>query len=102
VSGLAIHNLADPELIARVYRDVCAVLAPGGWFLNADLVFPVGESLARLYRRDAGRDADHEGPQGRQGSLADQLSWLTEAGFAQVDCLTKDRHNSLLCAVRGT
>ena len=38
VSCIAIHNLREPGLIRRVYRDVYALLGEGGLFLNFDYV----------------------------------------------------------------
>jgi tRNA (cmo5U34)-methyltransferase len=38
VSAIAIHNVRDPELIARIYRDIAALLRPLGWFAEVDHV----------------------------------------------------------------
>lgn len=101
VSALAIHNLFDADVIARVYRDVYTLLRPGGCFLNAELVFPAGELLAGLYERDPARDPDQAVRAVASGGLAQHLAWLSRAGFAEVDCLVKDRQNALLCGLRA-
>lgn len=33
-------------------------------------------------------------------SVETQIAWLTEAGFAEVDCLFKDRRFAVIAAVR--
>ena len=38
VSAIAIHNVRDAEVIARIYRDVATLLRPLGWFADMDLV----------------------------------------------------------------
>lgn len=98
ISALAIHHLDDRAkraLFARV-RDA---LAPGGTFINADQV--AGRTAATTARNhqmwlDGARalgvsDADlgaalermrHD----RMAPLADQLAWLTAAGFEDADC----------------
>lgn len=99
VSALAIHNLADPELIGRVYGDIFSVLRPEGCFFNLDLVFPTGSRLADLYRSDRSRDAAYGVQVGRIG-LEEQLRLLREAGFAEVDCVWKDLDQGLLWGFR--
>jgi tRNA (cmo5U34)-methyltransferase len=103
VSALAIHHLED-EGKRHVYREVLRVLRPGGIFVNSEHVLGPTPFLDAEYRRwhevearKAGIDdaewaaaedrmtADHLSP------LPDQLRWLTEAGFEDVDCLFKDR-----------
>ena len=46
VSGIAIHNLREPELIARVYADIFTLVKPGGAFLNWELIQQGGTSRA--------------------------------------------------------
>ena len=62
VSSIAIHNLYDEALIARVYADVHGLLKPGGTFINIDHIARVG---------------------GAEG----QMGWLRDAGFASVECI---------------
>ena len=40
VSAIAIHNLRNPETVARVYADIFTIVKPGGAFLNWELVWP--------------------------------------------------------------
>jgi ubiquinone/menaquinone biosynthesis C-methylase UbiE len=58
VSSLAIHNVRDPAVIERVYRDLYGVMRPGSVLADLDLL---------------------EGH-----SVAERRSWLDEAGFASV------------------
>lgn len=101
ISGLAIHHLDDAqkaELFARIYDS----LQPGGVFINADQV--LGPTLAtearnrdtwRRHAREAGAsDADLAMAAERMRAdqtapLSDQLRWLEEAGFVDVDCSFK-------------
>ncbi|MCL9760598.1 trans-aconitate 2-methyltransferase [Frankia sp. AiPa1] len=102
VSGLAIHHLDDPgkqDLFARI----AGVLRPGGLFVNLEQVDGPSPTLTRLYadmherhaRSSGSDDAEWQAALGRMAfdrcaSLADQLGWLTDAGFAPVDCIVRD------------
>jgi len=105
VSSLAIHNLADPQFITRVYADVVRLLRPRGCFFNLELVLPAGpvlEAVDRRIRADAaGLDPDtveteafgHDDPR----SLSNQIDWLWTAGYREVDCLWREGSMALLC-----
>ena len=71
-SALAVHHL-DADEKADLFRRLRAVLAPGGRFALADVVVPSdpADAVAEL---TAGYD--------KPSSVAEQLSWLAEAGFA--------------------
>ena len=104
VSSIAIHNLRQPALIHDVYREVATVVAPGGAFLNLDYIFPRSPLLSELYGRASGSGgrggaATSEGHVG-QATLENQLRWLLE-GFDEVDCVCKELHEVLLCALRA-
>jgi len=109
VSSLAIHHLDGGEK-QELFRDLLARLEPGGALLIADLVEPVNHWARETYAvawdaavRDQARereapaayermrqgwnyyvdpDVDFDKPSG----LFEQLRWLREAGFSQVDC----------------
>lgn len=72
VSAIAIHNLREPELIARVYRDVRGLLKSNGTFLNYELIVRVG--------------------------LESHLEWLRQAGFARVNCPWQEDRVAILAA----
>ena len=113
VSALAIHHLDDPakrDLLRRVH----AALPPGGVFVNAEQV--AGPTAVF----DAHYAAWHEGraralgasdavwaasaarkEMDRCASVEVQLGWLRAAGFADADCLFKDRCFAVLVGVRA-
>jgi tRNA (cmo5U34)-methyltransferase len=73
-SALAVHHLDGPakrSLFARVRE----VLAPGGRFVLADVIVPEDAGNAHIPLTP---DFD------RPDTLADQLRWLGEAGFARA------------------
>jgi tRNA (cmo5U34)-methyltransferase len=79
VSAIAIHNVRDHAVMRQVFADVRTVLRPGGVFLDHDLVW---------------------GGAPAPGSLADQLGWLVDAGFVDVDCAWREPPLALLTAQR--
>jgi tRNA (cmo5U34)-methyltransferase len=97
VSGLAIHHLEDDRK-RELFAEVHALLAPGATFANLDLVAPASQRLHERFRREIGRTEDDPGD--RLAGLPDQLDWLREAGFGEVDCHFKWLELALLVAVR--
>ena len=113
VSSLAIHHLDDIEK-QTLFKDIASVLAPGGSFIIADLTEPMdrfGQKLAAdtwdetVRQRSLDLDSDLRGydyfcelgwnhyaqPEpdpdsiDKPSSLFDQLKWLEQAGFTDVD-----------------
>ncbi len=109
VSSLGIHHL-DGEQKKQLFQDICRVLDPGGDFLIADLIQPVDKTaieyaakawddavLERALRFDGDQKAfdafrkmkwnfyRYPDPVDKPSSLLDQLKWLEEAGFENVD-----------------
>jgi tRNA (cmo5U34)-methyltransferase len=102
ISALSIHHLPHPakrQLFANLYR----VLRDGGIFVNADQVrghtdgtdafyrkrwleqihqsgLPINAINASVERRTADINA----------KLGEQIQWLEQAGFADVDCMYKN------------
>lgn len=102
VSGLAIHHLEHDDKRA-LFKRIREVLAPGGLFVNVEQVLAPDPQLEPLYDRQheehvlRAQTPAEEWAAGRErmkhdicAPLPDQLNWLTEAGFARVDCLAKD------------
>jgi tRNA (cmo5U34)-methyltransferase len=71
VSALAVHHLDGPGK-AALFSRVAGVLRPGGRFVLGDLVIPEDPADAVSPISD---DFD------RPSTLADQLTWLADAGF---------------------
>jgi tRNA (cmo5U34)-methyltransferase len=95
VSSLAIHNVRDPQVIRRVYGDIAELVRPGGCFMNVDSMAVPGPFTARAYGRAPAAVSGAE-----PATLANQLRWLTEAGFDEVDCLWKEGTGACLAAFR--
>jgi tRNA (cmo5U34)-methyltransferase len=111
VSALAIHHLTDDdkrELFGRV-KDC---LEPGGVFINAEQVLAPTRLHAEsdaMWHHDAASalgtterewaDAEELMRHDRCATLEDQLRWLRDAGFADVDCLYKMRRFAVISAI---
>jgi SAM-dependent methyltransferase len=74
-SALCVHHL-DAEEKAGLFTRVRGMLSPGGRFVLADLVLPVDPADART-PYTPGFD--------KPSALADQVQWLREAGFGEVE-----------------
>lgn len=97
VSGLAIHHLDDARK-QDLFGEIHGMLAPRGVFANLDLVRSASAALHDRFRREIGRIEDD--PTDQLAGLAEQLSWLREAGFAEVDCHFKWLELALIVAVK--
>jgi tRNA (cmo5U34)-methyltransferase len=101
VSALSIHHLDDGAkraLFARIFE----ALRPSGLFVNAEQVLGPTPAAEARYRRlwdeqvlASGVDrleyerAVERMLHDRCATLADQLEWMREAGFTEVDCAFK-------------
>lgn len=56
VSAHAIHNVRDPEVIARIYGDLLGCLRPGGRFVDLDYIRHDQAAVHRGWLLDAGFD----------------------------------------------
>jgi SAM-dependent methyltransferase len=110
ISGYAIHHSEDLRK-REIYRDVFGLLAPGGVFINVEHVASataLGEDIWEhawaeydaAYRRAQGEQIDFETAlaqhrnsdqkaANRLASVRDQLDWLSQIGFVDVDCYCK-------------
>jgi tRNA (cmo5U34)-methyltransferase len=98
VSALAIHHLED-ERKQALFREIHALLKPGGMFVNLDLVTAVSGEQHERFRLAIGRAQDD--PADRLAGLCDQLGWLRQAGFEDADCQFKWLQLALLVGTRG-
>ncbi|MEZ4657668.1 MAG: methyltransferase domain-containing protein [Caldilineaceae bacterium] len=102
ISALSLHHTPGPQLKA-VFQKIYAALAANGCFINADQVLGPTPAIEQRYEeiwqrqvRDLGcsqadlaiaivrMKADRTSP------LHDQLAWLEEAGFQEVNCWYKN------------
>jgi len=97
LSGLAIHHLEDARK-RELFAEIHALLSPGGVFANLDLVAPASQRLHERFRCEIGRTEDD--PTDRLADLSDQLAWLREAGFGEMDCHFKWLELALMIAVK--
>jgi ubiquinone/menaquinone biosynthesis C-methylase UbiE len=73
VSAIAIHNVRSPEIIKSIYEETFLLVKAGGCFLNFDRMTP---------------------------SKEDQLAWLQEAGFKDVQCFWDGGRRALVGGYR--
>lgn len=97
VSGLAVHHLEDQRK-QELFGEIHALLAPGGMFANLDLVRSASSYLHERFRREIGRVEDD--PTDRLAELGEQMGWLREIGFSEVDCHFKWLELALIVAVK--
>jgi hypothetical protein len=119
VSAIAIHNVRYPERIRAIYSEIFDVVAPGGCFLNCDLIFVSGPAAAAAYDSAKGlegwiqgADGDasrphaaataHSAHESQTITLEQQLCWLREGGFQEVECFWKEMRNAIIGGFRPT
>jgi cyclopropane fatty-acyl-phospholipid synthase-like methyltransferase len=73
VSAIAIHNVRSPEIIRSIYAETFLLVKTGGCFLNFDRMTP---------------------------SKEEQLTWLQEAGFKDVQCFWAGDRRALVGGYR--
>ncbi len=113
ISSLSIHHLFHEDkrdLFLRIY----SLLDDDGLFINIDQVWGPTEYwqtrywdqwLERVRRSGAAEDQIDASVQrrreyDREASLADQIQWLEQAGFLQVDCVYKHAFIGVFCALK--
>jgi SAM-dependent methyltransferase len=98
VSGLAIHHLDDRRK-RSLFAEIQTLLGSGGVFANLDLVASISHAEHERFRRAIGRERDD--PTDRLAGLCEQLEWLQECGFGEVDCRFKWLELALIVARRS-
>ena len=113
ISSLSIHHLSDADkrgLFARIY----SLLEDDGLFINIDQVWGPTEFwqshywnqwLEKVRFSGAAEEQIEASVQrrkeyDREASLVDQLQWLGQAGFSQVDCVYKHAFIGVFCAFK--
>lgn len=103
VSSLALHHLLTDEDKRRFYRRIHNTLASGGIFYNADVVLGPSDYLQNVYmeqwRKFMSRSVSKDEIESKwipkyqaedhPARLINQLDWMKEIGFADVDVLWK-------------
>jgi trans-aconitate methyltransferase len=101
VSARAIHNLRKAKPIEKVYKNILALLRPGGFFLNVERVNFADEYLHQKYReiqvKERGKAPAMDGP---GPTLLQQFQLLKRSGFEPIDCLWRDGNTAIVCGVK--
>jgi tRNA (cmo5U34)-methyltransferase len=101
VSSFAIHHCSN-ERKWELYREVFALLNPGGAFLNLEHVASPTEGLHDAFLAAIGYTRETEDRSNILLDVETQLRWLREIGFDDVDCHWKWRELALLAGLRST
>jgi tRNA (cmo5U34)-methyltransferase len=113
ISSLSIHHLSHEDKRA-LFKRIHSLLNDDGLFINIDQVWgPTEYWQARYWNqwlervRYSGASEDQieasvkrRKEYDREASLADQLLWLGQAGFSQVDCVYKHAFIGVFCAFK--
>jgi tRNA (cmo5U34)-methyltransferase len=103
VSSLALHHLVTDEDKIEFYRKIYDALRKNGVFFNADVVLGSNEHIRNVYiekwksfmkKHVSEEEIENKWlPQfweeDRPAQLIDQLNWLTDLGFSDVDVVWK-------------
>ena len=99
VSSFAIHHVTD-ERKRTLYAECYDRLTPGGTFLNLEHVASVSDRMHREFLAALEIDPADDDPSNILAPVGDQLGWLRDAGFVDVDCHWKWRELALLAGVK--
>jgi tRNA (cmo5U34)-methyltransferase len=97
ISSFAIHHVPH-ERKRTIYREVFAMLAPGGVFCNLEHVASPTPALHGAFLTALA--SGDEDPSNKLLDLETQLVWLREIGFQDVDCHWKWRELALFAGTR--
>jgi tRNA (cmo5U34)-methyltransferase len=93
VSGFAIHHLSDTRK-QGLFREVVGQLEVDGLFINLEVVASATAERHAEFLAAIGRTAND--PEDQLAPIDDQLTWMRDAGMANVDCLWRWRGFALL------
>ena len=111
ISARALHHFTENQRRRDIFKELFGLLGAGGCFINADNVRSATKTLSERYQhaRDAYLDryitktsggkttlaevkaatpSSYHGPH-NNGILEEELTWLRDAGFQDVDCFWK-------------
>jgi tRNA (cmo5U34)-methyltransferase len=99
VSSFAIHHL-EHERKRSLYGEVFDLLEPGGAFANFEHVASPTQHLHLAFFAAIDEPMEYEDPSDCLLDVETQLRWLSELGFADVDCYWKWLEMALLVGVK--
>ncbi len=101
VSAMSIHHLDNPDK-RILFSNIFQALAPGAWFIHGELVKGKTLHTEKIYQdrwmnhlnrsvlpEEELREIEKRMSFDKPALLADQLKWLEDAGFIDVDCFYK-------------
>jgi len=103
VSSLALHHLVTDEDKISFYGKIYESLRPNGVFFNADIILGSSKHLQNIYMEKwksfmkkcvseeeiEGRWLPQYREEDRPAKLLDQIDWLKDLGFSEVDIIWK-------------
>lgn len=95
VSSFAIHHLPH-ERKASLCREVRSVLRAGGVFANLEHVESATPALHAAFQAALPMEDRRDDPSNILAPVEQNLAWLRDAGFDDVDCLWRWRELALL------
>ena len=99
ISSFAIHHVGDDRK-RSLYAEVFERLTSGGAFLNLEHVASPTERLHVDFLTTLDIDPADDDPSNLLAPVEDQLGWLRDAGFVDVDCFWKWRELALLAGTK--
>lgn len=114
VSSLSIHHLTDEEK-SSLFKSIYGVLKPTGAFINIDQIRGETETLRRLnwnrwlsHVRSSGAteeqiraSIERRTTYDKDALMSDQINWLKQAGFSDVDVVYKNFFLGVFLALKG-
>lgn len=112
ISALSIHHLTDKEK-EKLYRKCYSILKNNGVFINADQVLGNTKYMDSLYKKHWRTSIEQSGLSkeeilsgyeriklDKEATLSQQLTWLRESGFSDVECVYKYYHFAVMFGKR--
>jgi len=108
ISALSIHHLSDQQKY-ELYKQCYSMLKPNGLFINADQVLGNTQYTDSLFKKHWKSGVENSGltkgeissayeriKLDQEATLSQQLSWLRDIGFSDVDCVYKYYHFAVM------